>query len=162
MLKNLLIWLLVVSGFEYLKLGDDNLIALIFLPLLSKSWGAEGYHLWVVSGFGAHNTGIESDSKSIVKQPGILLFQFIKSVLTVNPCMVSFLKLQLFIFSDLHSRLSDSSPKIGGLSSFVYFFVILVFLFNNLHKNFNFSVAFLFFLNRITSNLRESSVYRFT
>uniref|UniRef100_A0A452SNM2 Guanine nucleotide exchange factor subunit RIC1 n=1 Tax=Ursus americanus TaxID=9643 RepID=A0A452SNM2_URSAM len=57
------------------------------LKISSMSWGAEGYHLWVVSGFGAHNTGIESDSKSIVKQPGILLFQFIKSVLTVNPCM---------------------------------------------------------------------------
>ncbi|XP_022368330.1 RAB6A-GEF complex partner protein 1 isoform X4 [Enhydra lutris kenyoni] len=57
------------------------------LKINSMSWGAEGYHLWVVSGFGAHNTGIESDSKSIVKQPGILLFQFIKSVLTVNPCM---------------------------------------------------------------------------
>ncbi|XP_032163414.1 RAB6A-GEF complex partner protein 1 isoform X4 [Mustela erminea] len=57
------------------------------LKINSMSWGAEGYHLWVVSGFGAHNTGIESDSKSVVKQPGLLLFQFIKSVLTVNPCM---------------------------------------------------------------------------
>ncbi|XP_044121945.1 guanine nucleotide exchange factor subunit RIC1 isoform X4 [Neovison vison] len=57
------------------------------LKINSMSWGAEGYHLWVVSGFGAHNTGMESDSKSVVKQPGLLLFQFIKSVLTVNPCM---------------------------------------------------------------------------
>uniref|UniRef100_A0A8C0Q3D1 Guanine nucleotide exchange factor subunit RIC1 n=1 Tax=Canis lupus familiaris TaxID=9615 RepID=A0A8C0Q3D1_CANLF len=57
------------------------------LKINSMSWGAEGYHLWVVSGFGAHNPGIEYDSKSVVKQPGILLFQFIKSVLTVNPCM---------------------------------------------------------------------------
>uniref|UniRef100_A0A673VFU1 Guanine nucleotide exchange factor subunit RIC1 n=1 Tax=Suricata suricatta TaxID=37032 RepID=A0A673VFU1_SURSU len=57
------------------------------LKINSMSWGAEGYHLWVISGFGAQNTEIESDSKSIVKQPGILLFQFIKSVLTVNPCM---------------------------------------------------------------------------
>uniref|UniRef100_A0ABI7WNE0 Protein RIC1 homolog n=1 Tax=Felis catus TaxID=9685 RepID=A0ABI7WNE0_FELCA len=57
------------------------------LKINSMSWGAEGYHLWVISGFGAQSTEIESDSKSIVKQPGILLFQFIKSVLTVNPCM---------------------------------------------------------------------------
>uniref|UniRef100_A0A2K5KQY0 Guanine nucleotide exchange factor subunit RIC1 n=1 Tax=Cercocebus atys TaxID=9531 RepID=A0A2K5KQY0_CERAT len=51
------------------------------------SWGAEGYHLWVISGFGSQNTEIESDLRSVVKQPSILLFQFIKSVLTVNPCM---------------------------------------------------------------------------
>ncbi|XP_004373538.1 guanine nucleotide exchange factor subunit RIC1 isoform X2 [Trichechus manatus latirostris] len=57
------------------------------LKINSMSWGAEGYHLWVVSGFGSQNIETESDLKSIVKQPGILLFQFIKSVLTVNPCM---------------------------------------------------------------------------
>uniref|UniRef100_A0A480J5L2 Guanine nucleotide exchange factor subunit RIC1 n=1 Tax=Sus scrofa TaxID=9823 RepID=A0A480J5L2_PIG len=57
------------------------------LKINSMSWGAEGYHLWVISGFGSQNTENELDSKSIVKQPGILLFQFIKSVLTVNPCM---------------------------------------------------------------------------
>ena len=59
------------------------------IPGVPKSWGAEGYHLWVISGFGSQNTENECDSKSIVKQPGILLFQFIKSALTVNPCMVS-------------------------------------------------------------------------
>ncbi|XP_011374943.1 RAB6A-GEF complex partner protein 1 isoform X5 [Pteropus vampyrus] len=57
------------------------------LKINSMSWGAEGYHLWVISGFGSQNTEIESDPNSIGKQPGILLFQFIKSVLTVNPCM---------------------------------------------------------------------------
>ncbi|XP_069332565.1 guanine nucleotide exchange factor subunit RIC1 isoform X3 [Eulemur rufifrons] len=57
------------------------------LKINSMSWGAEGYHLWVISGFGSQNTEIESDLRSIVKQPSILLFQFIKSVLTVNPCM---------------------------------------------------------------------------
>ncbi|KAB1279634.1 RAB6A-GEF complex partner protein 1 [Camelus dromedarius] len=59
------------------------------LKINSMSWGAEGYHLWVISGFASQNTENECDSKSIVKQPGILLFQFIKSVLTVNPCMIS-------------------------------------------------------------------------
>ncbi|CAH6966433.1 Ric1 [Phodopus roborovskii] len=57
------------------------------LKINSMSWGAEGYHLWVISGFGPQYTEIESDLRSIVKQPSILLFQFIKSVLTVNPCM---------------------------------------------------------------------------
>ncbi|KAK1334506.1 hypothetical protein QTO34_005512 [Cnephaeus nilssonii] len=59
------------------------------LKINSMSWGAEGYHLWVISGCGSQNTEIESEPKSIVKQPGILLFQFIKSALTVNPCMIS-------------------------------------------------------------------------
>lgn len=90
--------LLVISEFEYFKPGKNNklFIALIFFPTpvffpppLSKSWGAEGYHLWVISGFGSQNTENESDSKSVVKQPSILLFQFLKSALTVNPCMVS-------------------------------------------------------------------------
>nr|XP_004653235.2 guanine nucleotide exchange factor subunit RIC1 isoform X1 [Jaculus jaculus] len=57
------------------------------LKINSMSWGAEGYHLWVISGFGSQNTEIEADLRSVVKQPSILLFQFIKSVLTVNPCM---------------------------------------------------------------------------
>ncbi|XP_014391183.1 PREDICTED: RAB6A-GEF complex partner protein 1 isoform X4 [Myotis brandtii] len=57
------------------------------LKIKSMSWGAEGYHLWVISGCGSQNTEIEPEPKSIVKQPGILLFQFIKSALTINPCM---------------------------------------------------------------------------
>nr|XP_021489937.1 RAB6A-GEF complex partner protein 1 isoform X4 [Meriones unguiculatus] len=57
------------------------------LKINSMSWGAEGYHLWVISGFGSQHTEIEANIRSIVKQPSILLFQFIKSVLTVNPCM---------------------------------------------------------------------------
>uniref|UniRef100_A0A5F9C240 Guanine nucleotide exchange factor subunit RIC1 n=1 Tax=Oryctolagus cuniculus TaxID=9986 RepID=A0A5F9C240_RABIT len=59
------------------------------LKINSMSWGAEGYHLWVISGFGSQHNEIESDFRSIIKQPSILLFQFIKSVLTVNPCMIS-------------------------------------------------------------------------
>ncbi|KAM5298946.1 guanine nucleotide exchange factor subunit RIC1 isoform 2-T2 [Ctenodactylus gundi] len=57
------------------------------LKINSMCWGAEGYHLWVISGFGSQHTAVESDQRSIVKQPSILLFQFIKSVLTVNPCI---------------------------------------------------------------------------
>ncbi|XP_036017456.1 guanine nucleotide exchange factor subunit RIC1 isoform X1 [Mus musculus] len=57
------------------------------LKINSMSWGAEGYHLWVISGLGSQHTQIETDLRSTVKEPSILLFQFIKSVLTVNPCM---------------------------------------------------------------------------
>ncbi|XP_028750403.1 guanine nucleotide exchange factor subunit RIC1 isoform X2 [Peromyscus leucopus] len=57
------------------------------LKINSMSWGAEGYHLWVISGLGPQHTEIESDLRSIDKEPSLLLFQFIKSVLTVNPCM---------------------------------------------------------------------------
>ncbi|XP_058513300.1 guanine nucleotide exchange factor subunit RIC1 isoform X2 [Ochotona princeps] len=57
------------------------------LKISSMSWGAEGYHLWVISGFGSQHSEIESDLRSVMKQPSILLFQFIKSALTVNPCM---------------------------------------------------------------------------
>ncbi|XP_052043457.1 guanine nucleotide exchange factor subunit RIC1 isoform X2 [Apodemus sylvaticus] len=57
------------------------------LKISSMSWGAEGYHLWVISGLASQHTQTETDLRSSVKQPSILLFQFIKSVLTVNPCM---------------------------------------------------------------------------
>ncbi|XP_042542865.1 guanine nucleotide exchange factor subunit RIC1 isoform X4 [Dipodomys spectabilis] len=59
------------------------------LKINSMSWGAEGYHLWVISGFTSQPTDIDADIRNIIKQPSILLFQFIKSVLTVNPCMIS-------------------------------------------------------------------------
>lgn len=135
--------LLVISEFEYLKLRKDNKLFsvlifprfLLFLPpSLSQSWGAEGYHLWVISGFGSQNTEIEPEPKSIVKQPGILLFQFIKSALTVNPCMVSLFNYNCFgvlllFFSGFHIRIRlflghtcvEYTLKIGILSSFVYF-----------------------------------------
>lgn len=64
-----------------------------------QSWGAEGYHLWVISGFGPQHGEIESDLKSVMKQPSILLFQFIKSALTANPCMVRVFKTKLALVS---------------------------------------------------------------
>ncbi|XP_038625417.1 guanine nucleotide exchange factor subunit RIC1 isoform X2 [Tachyglossus aculeatus] len=57
------------------------------LKVSSMSWGAEGYHLWVISGDSPHNVDGESDIQNRTLQPGILQFQFIKSALTVNPCM---------------------------------------------------------------------------
>ncbi|XP_062455612.1 guanine nucleotide exchange factor subunit RIC1 isoform X2 [Rhea pennata] len=57
------------------------------LKISSMTWGSEGYHLWVIDGNCSQNTRPERDSKDEGHQSGILQFQFIKSALTVNPCM---------------------------------------------------------------------------
>ncbi|XP_053096101.1 guanine nucleotide exchange factor subunit RIC1 isoform X2 [Pangasianodon hypophthalmus] len=51
------------------------------LKISSMSWGAEGYHLWVI---GSTEAGTEQSPQ--LSQASILQFQFIKSALTVNPC----------------------------------------------------------------------------
>ncbi|KAJ1218059.1 hypothetical protein NDU88_005645 [Pleurodeles waltl] len=57
------------------------------LKMNSMSWGTEGYHLWVISGDYSQIATKEPDSTDTAQQSGILQFQFIKSSLTVNPCM---------------------------------------------------------------------------
>ncbi|XP_029469743.1 RAB6A-GEF complex partner protein 1 isoform X2 [Rhinatrema bivittatum] len=57
------------------------------LKISSMSWGAEGYHLWVITGESSQLAGNEPGTKDVAQQSGILQFQFIKSALTVNPCM---------------------------------------------------------------------------
>ncbi|XP_019410519.1 PREDICTED: RAB6A-GEF complex partner protein 1 isoform X2 [Crocodylus porosus] len=57
------------------------------LKISSMTWGSEGYHLWVIDGSFSQNVGCEPDAKNTACQSGILQFQFIKSALTVNPCM---------------------------------------------------------------------------
>ncbi|MBN3306644.1 RIC1 protein, partial [Amia calva] len=56
------------------------------VKISSMSWGAEGYHLWVISidGTGSPDSGMET--RVSLKQATILQFNFIKSALTVNPC----------------------------------------------------------------------------
>ncbi|XP_033029321.1 RAB6A-GEF complex partner protein 1 isoform X2 [Lacerta agilis] len=54
------------------------------LKISSMSWGAEGYHLWVID---ANSSGMEREGKNESQHFGILQFQFIKSALTVNPCI---------------------------------------------------------------------------
>ncbi|NXU89600.1 RIC1 protein, partial [Xiphorhynchus elegans] len=56
------------------------------LKISSMTWGSEGYHLWVIDGSSA-NMKTEKDANTEAHQFGILQFQFIKSALTVNPCM---------------------------------------------------------------------------
>ncbi|KAK7895190.1 hypothetical protein WMY93_020515 [Mugilogobius chulae] len=57
------------------------------------SWGAEGYHLWVIPSKNVRRTEEEAVQDEDLKPPrpsclqaGILQFFFIKSALTVNPC----------------------------------------------------------------------------
>uniref|UniRef100_A0A4W3INZ1 Protein RIC1 homolog n=1 Tax=Callorhinchus milii TaxID=7868 RepID=A0A4W3INZ1_CALMI len=57
------------------------------IKISSMSWGAEGYHLWVICSDGAPQTENDLENKNAVQQGEILQFQFIKSALTVNPCM---------------------------------------------------------------------------
>lgn len=57
------------------------------LKISSMTWGSEGYHLWVIDGNSASNTKPERDANNEAHQFGILQFHFIKSALTVNPCM---------------------------------------------------------------------------
>ncbi|XP_077593853.1 guanine nucleotide exchange factor subunit RIC1 [Stigmatopora nigra] len=67
------------------------------LKISSMSWGAEGYHLWVVPTRQVRKSTEEENqveemaeaTKTTVppqSQAGILQFHFIKSALTVNPC----------------------------------------------------------------------------
>ncbi|NXH37696.1 RIC1 protein, partial [Dicaeum eximium] len=57
------------------------------LKIRSMTWGSEGYHLWVIDGNSSSNMKPERNANNEVQQFGILQFQFIKSALTVNPCM---------------------------------------------------------------------------
>nr|XP_033781566.1 RAB6A-GEF complex partner protein 1 isoform X2 [Geotrypetes seraphini] len=57
------------------------------LKISCMSWGAEGYHLWVIAGESLQSNVCEPDTKNVAQRSGILQFEFIKSALTVNPCM---------------------------------------------------------------------------
>lgn len=64
------------------------------IKISSMSWGAEGYHLWVLPNQRErrqHEEQLAQDEEIEVPRPsfqqaGILQFHFIKSALTVNPC----------------------------------------------------------------------------
>lgn len=57
------------------------------LKISSMTWGSEGYHLWVIDGNSSSNMKPERNVNNEACQFGILQFHFIKSALTVNPCM---------------------------------------------------------------------------
>ncbi|XP_074877687.1 guanine nucleotide exchange factor subunit RIC1 isoform X4 [Buteo buteo] len=57
------------------------------LKISSMTWGSEGYHLWVIDGNSSSNVKPERNANNEARQFGILQFHFIKSALTVNPCM---------------------------------------------------------------------------
>ncbi|NXF07873.1 RIC1 protein, partial [Smithornis capensis] len=57
------------------------------IKISSMTWGSEGYHLWVIHGNTSSNMKPDKGANNEAYQFGILQFQFIKSALTVNPCM---------------------------------------------------------------------------
>ncbi|NXT53378.1 RIC1 protein, partial [Pluvianellus socialis] len=57
------------------------------LKISSMTWGSEGYNLWVIDGNSPSNLKPEREANNEARQFGILQFHFIKSALTVNPCM---------------------------------------------------------------------------
>ncbi|CAL1569341.1 unnamed protein product [Knipowitschia caucasica] len=57
------------------------------IKISSMSWGAEGYHLWVVpNSRPEEELLVQEEEKLPTRSSGILQFHFIKSALTVNPC----------------------------------------------------------------------------
>uniref|UniRef100_A0A8C7T7J5 Protein RIC1 homolog n=1 Tax=Oncorhynchus mykiss TaxID=8022 RepID=A0A8C7T7J5_ONCMY len=59
------------------------------IKISSMCWGAEGYHLWVITSREEAElveNMEEAPPPTQTKQAGILQFHFIKSALTVNPC----------------------------------------------------------------------------
>lgn len=52
-----------------------------------QEWGPEGYQLWGVKGKSTEEI-IEQNKKGKEKKSSVILFQFAKSALTVNPGMV--------------------------------------------------------------------------
>nr|XP_006817611.1 PREDICTED: protein RIC1 homolog [Saccoglossus kowalevskii] len=54
------------------------------LQIKSMEWGMEGYHLWVTTTPKLSSNG---KRKSVVSPGGLIQLQFVKSSLTVNPCI---------------------------------------------------------------------------
>ena len=52
-----------------------------------QEWGPEGYQLWGILGKSAEDNS-EQSKKGKEKKSSVILFQFAKSALTVNPGMV--------------------------------------------------------------------------
>jgi len=53
--------------------------------LMCQEWGLEGYHLWMI---GTQCPEEESGQYETVNRSDLIQMQFVKSCLTVNPCMV--------------------------------------------------------------------------
>ena len=83
----------------------------LVLSRLVQEWGLEGYHLWAVTvdtdspdpvstpqvngdagggGSSSSSSSTNGEASSDLCRCEMLQFQFLKSALTVNPCMVSF------------------------------------------------------------------------
>lgn len=68
-----------------------------------QEWGLEGYHLWMI---GTQSAEEESSQYESVDQSHLIQLQFVKSSLTVNPCMVSpeIMVFMVFFWRGEHDR----------------------------------------------------------
>lgn len=82
----------------FLRIYSVGFAFLLLLFFYIQTWGSEGYHLWVIDGNSSSNMKPERNVNNEACQFGILQFHFIKSALTVNPCMVSFLLINISLF----------------------------------------------------------------
>lgn len=89
-------------------------------PVRSMEWGIEGYHLWIVCDcFSDDDNSSAEDENS--KEGGIstqlIQMQFVKSTLTVNPCMANHEHLFLQGEDKLYLNIGDSFFRVSNPSS---------------------------------------------
>ncbi|CDQ90411.1 unnamed protein product [Oncorhynchus mykiss] len=83
------------------------------INISSMCWGAEGYHLWVITS--REETELVENMEEAppqTQQAGILQFNFIKSALTVNPCTV-----MLWTWHYMHAHTHTLSPTYSASES---------------------------------------------
>lgn len=78
-----------------------------------QEWGLEGYQLWMLCEK-TEDGDTEEQKKSSVSQ--IMQLQFVKSALTVNPCMVRHTYILLFKIISLGFVLLSSSSSSSSMS----------------------------------------------
>uniref|UniRef100_A0A674PMS1 Protein RIC1 homolog n=1 Tax=Takifugu rubripes TaxID=31033 RepID=A0A674PMS1_TAKRU len=89
------------------------------IKISSMSWGAEGYHLWVLPNKQERRRQEEQQEEDTISsqsflQSGILQFHFIKSALTVNPCTSNQEQVLLHGEDRLYLTCGDATPVSGA------------------------------------------------
>ncbi|TNM91995.1 hypothetical protein fugu_019007 [Takifugu bimaculatus] len=95
------------------------------IKISSMSWGAEGYHLWVLPNKQERRRQEEQQEEDTVSsqsflQSGILQFHFIKSALTVNPCTSNQEQVLLHGEDRLYLTCGDATPVSGASDTHSY------------------------------------------
>uniref|UniRef100_A0A674N3D7 Protein RIC1 homolog n=1 Tax=Takifugu rubripes TaxID=31033 RepID=A0A674N3D7_TAKRU len=95
------------------------------IKISSMSWGAEGYHLWVLPNKQERRRQEEQQEEDTISsqsflQSGILQFHFIKSALTVNPCTSNQEQVLLHGEDRLYLTCGDATPVSGASDTHSY------------------------------------------